>query len=125
MRIDEFDPLYEMSWFNSSDTGLPPGIDIWLRSDPKDHGHSRYRLKVDRNNIPAGIFLISSNPRMIKTLKSKLSLKEKIAILEFIKDNAQILINHIDAKLSSVGCGMEIQKNRGVLGGPTGMKKYL
>jgi hypothetical protein len=124
MIFDEIDPLYEMSWFDSDDTGLPIGLSIWLRADPMDHGHSRYRLKVKKNNIPAGIFLISSQPIQVKQLRQKLSPKEVKAIQEFIQDNLSILINHIDSKISSAKCGMDIQKNRGELGINGQMKNY-
>lgn len=124
MKIDEIDMLYEMSWFDPDDTGLPNGINIWLRADPTDHGHSRYRLKVDKDNTPAGIFLVSSTPRMIKPLRHKLSPKEINAIEDFIKDNLSVLINHIDSKISSARCGMDIQKNRSMLGVDGKMKMY-
>lgn len=48
---EDDDILYEMSNFSSYVTGLPNNIVLWVKSDPGEHGHSRYRLKVKKNKI--------------------------------------------------------------------------
>lgn len=124
MRYAEFDPMFEMSNFDFEDTGLPRDITIWLRADPKNHGHSRYRLKVEKNNQYQGTFLIGSNPRLVDPVRSTLTDRERNAVENFIRDHAQALINHIDGHLSSGGLGRQLQKTRGELGNNT-MKTYL
>lgn len=115
MIIDEIDSLYEMSGFNSRTTGLPGNIEIWLRAEPLDHGHSRYRAKIKKNGKWAGIFLVGSDPKFMKSVGKGLLSREVSEIQQFILTHKSALINLIDNKIDSTECGMAIMKKRGEL----------
>ena len=115
MTIDEFDPLYEMSGFNSRTTGLSSNIEIWLRAEPLEHGHSRYRAKIKKNGDWVGIFLVGSNPKLVKSIGTGLLDREISEIQQFIITHKSALINLIDNKIDSAECGLAIMKRRGQL----------
>jgi len=118
MRFDEIDLLYEMSGFNSRTTGLPGNIELWLRAEPLEHGHARYRAKVKKNGRWAAIFLVGSVPRLIKPIGGGLLDREISEIQQFIVTHKSALINLIDNKIDSAECGMAIMKKRGEEGEP-------
>lgn len=106
------DELYEMSNFKSQTTGLPDNIEIWIRTDLDNHGHSRYRLKVKKNREWAGIFLVSKNPKIVKDINNSLKTKEINEINEWISKYSSLIISLIDDKIDSGEFAFEIQKLR-------------
>lgn len=113
MIWDEVDPLYEMSNFGPRTTGLPAGIEIWTRTEPTTHGHSVYRVKVSKDNKWAAIFLVSSDPKMVKNINGSLRDGEIDKIQQFIKTHKSALINLTDGRIDSTECGLAIMKQRG------------
>ena len=110
------DNLYEMSDFTSEVTGLPNSIVLWVRADSTEHGHSRYRIKVNKNREFSAIYLIGQNPTRVKHTKKRkfrLTDKENTVIQSFIKRYSTLFVNLIDAKLTSNEVNVEILKIRG------------
>ena len=113
MLMEEFDPLFEMSWFRSRTTGLPTNIEVWARTETEEYGHSRHQVKIKKDNKWAAIFLVSQNPRMVKNINDSLLPSEIGQIESFIRTHKSALINLIDNKIDSTECGMAIMKKRG------------
>jgi hypothetical protein len=110
MKADE---LFEMSNFNYRTTGLPTYIEVWTRTDPKYHGHDRYRIKVTKNKEWAGIFKVGHDPELVDDLNRSLSKSDINEILNWIKEYYPLIISHIDGKIDSAELALEIQKIRG------------
>jgi hypothetical protein len=104
-----------MSGFNSRTTGLPGNIEIWLRAEPLEHGHSRYRAKIKKNGKWSAIFLVGSDPKQVKNIDDGLLDREIREIQHFIVTHKSALVNLIDNKIDSAECGMAIMKKRGEL----------
>ena len=111
MRGDE---LFEMSNFSSRTTGLPSNITVWCRTDPLNHGHDRYRIKVTKDNKWAGIFTVGQEPKLVKNINNDLSVGEVSTIQEWIKQYSSLIIELIDGKLDTAEFSFEIQKLRGM-----------
>lgn len=107
------DELFEMSNFNWRTTGLPPAIEIWTRTDPKYHGHDRYRVKVSKNSDWAGIFTVGQNPDFVKNINNALSVREQNQIILWIREYYPLIISLIDGKIDSAEFALEIRKIRG------------
>jgi len=106
------DELYEMSNFKSKTTGLPESIEIWIRTDLSDHGHSRYRLKVRKNKVWAGIFLVGKDPKIIKDINNSLKEKEIKEINTWISTYSSLIISLIDDKIDTAEFAIILQKIR-------------
>ena len=111
-QTDE-DILYEMANFNSRTTGLPPNIEVWTRTDPLDHGHDKYRIKITKNKEWVGIFSVGENPTMRENVNNSLSVGEQNEILQWIKEFFPLIVSHIDGKIDSGEFSLEVQKIRG------------
>lgn len=107
------DIMFEMSTLTPRETGLPNGIEIWTRSDPINHGHNRYRVKVLKNRAWAAIFSVGSSPILLKNINQSLTDGEQTIISSWIAANSSTLINLIDCKISTTDCVVAIQKTRG------------
>lgn len=54
-----FEPsLYEMSNYGSDTTGLPGGMRLWVREEPKGLPHTKYRVKIESPQKGQAIFAI-------------------------------------------------------------------
>jgi len=106
------DDLYEMSNFSSRTTGLPSNIVVWCRTDPMEHGHNRYRIKITKNNQWAAIFSVGSNPKIVKNINNTLSSNDERLIIDWIKNYSSLIIGLIDGKLDTTEFGFELQKLR-------------
>ena len=104
------DDLFEMSNFSSRTTGLPSNIVVWCRTDPLDHGHNKYRIKITKDNEWAAIFSVGSTPSIIKNINNSLSISEQREIVEWIKQYSSLIIGLIDNKLDTTEFGFEVQK---------------
>lgn len=104
--------LYEMSNFSSRTTGLPSNIVIWCRTDPLEHGHDKYRIKVTKDNDWAANFSVGSTSKLVKNVNSSLSGKELRMISEWVEKYSSLIISLIDGKLDTTEFGFEVQKIR-------------
>ena len=111
-QLDE-DILFEMSNFRSRVTGLPANIELWVRSDPVNHGHNRYRVKILKDRQWAAIYAVSQNPELIKNINNALSISENNEIIEFIKKVSSLIIQLIDSKIDTGEFEYEVVKLRG------------
>ncbi len=104
------DELYEMSNFLPKHTGLPSNIGVWVRTDPMNHGHNRYRIKITKDKEWAAIYTVGQNPKMVNNINYSLSVKENGTILDWIKNRSSILISLIDGKIDTVDASIEFAK---------------
>ena len=108
------DVLYEMSNYQSKVTGLPNNIVLWVRTDLSDYGHSRYRVKIKKDKVWAGIYTVGNEPEVIKDMRNnKLSNYEDKEIKNFIKQFSSLIISLIDEKIDSADFADEVRKIRG------------
>lgn len=106
--------LYEMSYFNSHRTGLPSSLVVFVRTETKKLPHSNYRIKIEKNKVYAGSFLVNSkDQKMVEEGQVKLTSSEKRLVQSFISNNVSALINHIDGKIDSGDLAIEFAKNKG------------
>lgn len=108
------DILYEMSNFKSRVTGLPPNIELWVRTDPVNHGHNRYRVKILKDKQWAAIYLVSQNPICIKDINQTITAADSKSILDFISTFSALLISLIDDKIDTGEFEYEVKKHRGL-----------
>lgn len=115
MKIEELndDYLYEMSNFGSQVTGFPNNIILWTRTDEKDHGHSKYRVKIKKNKEWAAIYTVSSKPELVKNVNDTITSAEDTLIRNFIKQYSSHIINHIDGVTTSDEFILDVMKDRG------------
>jgi hypothetical protein len=115
MKIDELteDALYEMSSIGWKTTGLPSNITVWVRSDPINHGHNRYRVKILKDKQWAAIYSVGSAPMMLKNINNSIMQKEDGQIKQFITQFAPHIINLIDCVIDTVEFEMAVRKERG------------
>lgn len=106
------DDLYEMSNFNWRTTGLSSNIEVWCRTDPNDHGHSIYRLKIRKDREWAAIFTVGSEPLMVKDINNTISASEVSDITSWIMLYSSLLIGLIDSKIDTAEFAYELQKER-------------
>ena len=107
------DILYEMSNFRSRVTGLPSNIEIWVRSDPINHGHNRYRVKILKDREWAAIYSVGSNPELLESISDKLTKSDDGSIKEFISEYSPLLIQLIDCKIDTGEFEYAVIKARG------------
>lgn len=105
--------LYEMSNLSSKTTGLASNIIIWVRTDPLEHGHSRYRLKVTKDRMWTAIFTVSSTPTMVKDINQSLTIKETNSIIEWIETYYPLIISLIDGKIDTAEFSYELHRTKG------------
>ena len=110
MREDE---LFEMSNFSSRTTGLPSNIVVWCRTDPLDHGHDKYRVKITKDREWTAIYQVGSTPNLVKNINNKLTTTEHNIIVDWISNYSSLLISLIDGKLDTAEFSFELQKMRG------------
>ena len=111
-QTDE-DILYEMSNFRSRVTGLPSNIELWVRSDPVNHGHNRYRVKILKDRVWAAIYTVRQQPEMIKNVNDSITSLENKAVTQFIQSYGSLIIELIDSKIDSGEFEYEVLKLRG------------
>jgi hypothetical protein len=108
------DDLFEMANFSSRTTGLPSNIIVWCRTDPLDHGHSKYRIKITKDKDWAAIFTVGSNSKLVKNINNSLTDSEIRIITEWIERYSSLLIGVIDGKLDTAEFSYEIQRLKGM-----------
>jgi len=108
------DILYEMSNFKSRVTGLPLNIELWVRTDPVNHGHNRYRVKILKDKQWAAIYLVGQNPICIKDINQTITAADSKSILDFISTFSALLISLIDDKIDTGEFEYEVKKHRGL-----------
>lgn len=109
------DDLFEMSQFDYKVTGLPSNIVVWVRSDPIDHGHNKYRVKILKDNEWSAIYTVSSNPTQIKNINNSIKGSEDVLIKQFIVSYHSLIIQLIDCKIDTYELGFQLKKLRGML----------
>jgi hypothetical protein len=115
MKLDELsdDVLYEMSSIGWKTTGLSSNITVWVRSDPLNHGHNRYRVKILKDREWAAIYSVGSTPAQLKNINNSIMPGEDAQIKQFIKQFAPHIINLIDCTIDTVEFEMAVRKERG------------
>lgn len=107
---EDEDILFEMSNFNHKVTGLPHNIEVWVRTDPVNHGHNRYRVKILKDGRWSGIFTVGQDSHLVKNINDKLSQREQTEIKNWISSVSSLIIQLIDGKLDSYRFGEEVKK---------------
>ena len=110
---DDDDMLFEMSHFKSSVTGLPDNIEIWTRTDPINHGHNRYRIKIIKDKQWAGIYTVGQNPECVKDINQTIAISEDRQIKEFIIKFSSLIIGLIDNKFDTADFITQLLKIQG------------
>lgn len=100
-----FEPsLYEMSNYGSSITGLPTGIKLWVREEPKGLPHSKYRIKMESPHGHAIFAIWGDEARQIEGEKGgdwRVTGKDLKKIQTFVRLVHNELRAHIDGTMDS------------------------
>lgn len=109
MKLSElteyFEPsLYEMSNYGSTTTGLPSGVKLWVREEPKGLPHSKYRIKIESSRGHAIFAIWGDEAQQIEGEKGgnwKVSGKDLKRIQTFVRLCHNELRAHIDGTMDS------------------------
>lgn len=112
MKLDEINEyfqtnLYEMSNYNSDETGLPPGTKTWIRTEPVSLPHTKYRIKFDHPQHGSAVFSLWGDEAQQVAGNWQVSGKELKRILTFIRLTNEMLRQHIDGTRSSGQLGAD------------------
>ena len=95
--------LYEMSNFWSTTTGLSPGTTLFVRTEPNELPHTKYRIKIDHPQKGSAVFAIwGDEPKQVAG-DWKVSGKDLKQITHLIKKTHDNIRNHIDGLTDSAG----------------------
>ncbi len=97
--------LYEMSNFQSKTTGLPPGIKLWVREEPKGLPHTKYRIKISHPQRGSAVFAIWGDEPVQVAGDWKITGKELTAIQALLNRTANDIRKHIDGSIDSSELG--------------------
>lgn len=102
--------LYEMSNLSSRTTGLPGNVVVWIRTEPGESPHTKYRFKVKSPQEGTAIFGFWGDEvqhvagdwiptgRMLQSIR------------DFATANREVLTQHIDGEIDSVELGQGLRK---------------
>jgi len=101
MKLDEIneyfkESLYEMSNFNDKTTGLMPGTKLWVREEPIELPHTKYRLKLSHPQKGDAVFSLWGDETQQVAGNWKVSGKDLKKITLLINLAHVSLRNHID-----------------------------
>ena len=109
-----YDPSdYALSWYKSNETGLPTHTDMWIRTVLMNSVDSsvKYQLLLQQPNKFA---VVNFNTTQITQMEGnwKPTPEEWTQITQFVINNKQALIQHIDGELCSGGLGEAMNINQ-------------
>lgn len=93
--------LYEMSNFFDKDTGLPPGTELWVRAEPNELEHVKYRIKLIHPQRGSAVFAVWGNQTNQLRGNWKVSGRDLKKVQTLIMLTRQEILNHIDGIMSS------------------------
>lgn len=111
MKVEELyfvENLYEMSNFRSDVTGLPNGVELWLRTEPKVLPHVKYRIKIKHIQKGSAIFSIWGEDIVQLSGNWKVSGIYLSKLKKLVSLTKNDLINHIDGKEDSFALGQAL-----------------
>ena len=93
--------LYEMSNFGSSRTGLSSGTTLFVRAEPNELPHTKYRIKIDHPQHGSAVFALwGDEPKQVAG-DWKVKGKDLKLITNLIKNTHTEIRDHIDGLLDS------------------------
>jgi hypothetical protein len=102
--------LYEMSNYNSDDTGLSSNIRLWIREEPRGLPHTKYRIKFDHPQNGTAIFSLWGDEAQQVAGNWNVGGKDLKKILYLIQSTNVSLRKHIDGQISSGQLAMVFAK---------------
>lgn len=93
--------LYEMSTWRHTTTGLSHGTELWVRTEPNEHGHVKYRIKIDHPQKGSAIFAIWGDEAQQVDGVWKVTGSDLKKILTLVSLTQKDIINHIDGVIDS------------------------
>lgn len=102
--------LYEMSNYGSNNTGLFPGTNLWVRTEPNQHGHVKYRIKLSHPQKGDAIFAIWGNEAQQVAGNWKVTGEELKRVSVLVKQTQQDIRKHIDGLIDSGELATAFQK---------------
>lgn len=93
--------LYEMSNYGSHRTGLPPGTNLWVRTEPQQHGHVKYRIKLTHPQKGDAIFALWGDEVQQVGGNCEIGGRELKKVSTLIRLTQEPIRQHIDGLLDS------------------------
>ena len=93
--------LYEMSNFGSHRTGLSSGTNLFVRTEPNELPHTKYRIKIDHPQYGSAVFALwGDEPKQVAG-NWKVAGKDLKQITTLIKTTHNEIRDHIDGLIDS------------------------
>ena len=104
--------LYEMSNYTSDDTGLSPGTKLWVREEPNNLPHTKYRIKLSHPQYGSAMIAIWGDEP--KQVAGNWNVEGKdLKILTTLLQNTHNQIRaHIDGNISSYELGAAFRQTK-------------
>ena len=97
--------LFEMSNFRSKTTGLADGTTLWVRTEPYELAHNKYRIKISHPQKGSAAFAIwGDEPKQVEG-DWEVSGKDLKLLNTLIRDTYKDIRNHIDGEIDSAELG--------------------
>ena len=93
--------LFEMSNFRSNTTGLPNGTTLWVRTEPHELSHNKYRIKISHPQKGSAVFAIwGDEPKQVEGdwILTGQDLKQ---LTTLIRGSYREIRRHIDGEIDS------------------------
>lgn len=97
--------LYEMSNYSSNATGLPSGTGLWVRTEPTELPHTKYRVKIEHPQKGGAVFALWGDEIQQVAGEWKVTGKDLKKIQTLISLTGRDLIKHINGEIDSAQLG--------------------
>lgn len=104
--------LYEMSNFRSDTTGLTSGTKLWVREEPTELPHTKYRVKFDHPQNGSAVFALWGDEPIQVAGDWEVSGKDLKKIVALINALHNEIRGHIDGVVDSAELGVALQQIR-------------
>lgn len=115
MKLEELEEyfqsnLYEMSTWQHTYTGLAPGTKLWVRTEPTELAHVKYRIKIDHPQKGSAVFAIWGDEAHQVDGKWEVTGRDLQKIQALVRITHEELIKHIDGIIDSGDLTFVFQK---------------
>lgn len=114
-EIEEYfkESLYEMSYYRSHKTGFTDGATLWVRTEPLEHGHVKYRIKITHKQRGSAVFALWGDEVQQIEGDWKITGRDLKYIQDFFDGRTvEKVRKHIDAEMDSDDLGAVLKSRK-------------
>lgn len=110
--VEYFEPtLYEMSNFHAQKTGLPVGTALWVRAEPNELPHTKYRIKIFNPQKGSAVFGLWGDTCQQVEGDWTVTGKDLLKVQTMVKNSIEHIRKHIDGIEDSGDLSLALQQN--------------